>query len=360
MTVNVYTEWSELKEVIVGSVYNITDHNVDLSFKLFFDDNIRDVLLKNSLPLKTKLIQERQDDLDSLAHTLESLNIKVYRPDKLEYISKFKTPHFEDNLSPCDNPRDQVLIYGNSIIETPTIWRKRYFENQLLQSIFQEKFSNGARWISAPKPLMRDVSYDLEYARKNKNINIDWTLYDKSSRNFEIMFDAAQCLKFGKDIIMNVSNQNHELGYKWLKSILPESTRLHKVSFCDHHIDSMMMPLAPGKLLISSGKMENLIEQLPNGLQKWDRLIVPVKNKADYDTNLASGSINTNIFPIGSNKVITFNETFELEPEYRKLLEENHFEVIHVRLRHSRLFGGGVHCATLDLVREDSNQDFFN
>lgn len=358
MSINVHTEWGKLNEVIVGSVFNATDHNVDLSFKLFFNDNIQDVLLKNSIHLQKKLILERQADLDSLAETLKNLGIIVHRPDTLQNITAFKTPYFTDHQSPSDNPRDQVLIYKNKIIETPSIWRKRYFENDLLKKIFYQKFEEGAEWISAPKPMMKDESYDLDYARHNKNCNIDWNYHDGIQKSFEIMFDGAQCLKLGKDILMNVANKNHELGFKWLSRTLGSDVRIHPVNFCDHHIDSMLMPIEAGTMLISSGKMELLVEKLPTALQKWKKIIVPVKNTSSYDVNLASGNINTNVLPIGNRTLITFNETNELEPQFRDILESNNFKIIHCRLRHSRLFGGGAHCVTLDLNRDDEFKSY--
>jgi glycine amidinotransferase len=360
MTVNVHTEWGPLKETVVGSVFNMTPHNIDLSFKLFFNDNIKDVLLKNSFVLQEKLIHERQEDLDVFAEKLVELGVVVHRPEKLQTISKFKTEYFEDYYSPCDNPRDQVMVVGNKIIETPCIWRKRYFENDLLKNIFSKKSTEGADWIIAPKPKMKDESFDLEYARNSKNINIDWNYYDKLEKDFEIMFDAAQCLKFGKDIIMNVANKNHELGYEWLSGVLGEKYRLHKVNFCDHHIDSMLMPLAPGKLLINSDMGAAQIEQLPPGLQKWDRIIVPEKCNKTSEHHLASGNIYTNVFPLGNNRVVVFSEKTKDEFELVKTLEKNHFDVLHIKLRHSRLFGGGAHCVTLDLHREEDFQDYLS
>ena len=211
MSVNIHDEWTKLEEIVVGSVFNYTEHNVDLSFKLFFNDNIKDIFVKNSVKIQQKILKEREEDLNILAEVLKKLGVTVHRPKTLELVAPFETPYFKDHLSPCDNPRDQVLIIGNKIIETPCVWRKRYFENDLLKDIFYQKFMAGADWISAPRPMMKDESFDLEYAKKSSNKNIDWTYYDGLEKKFEIMFDAAQCIKLGKDIIMNVANKNHEL-----------------------------------------------------------------------------------------------------------------------------------------------------
>ncbi len=355
--VNIHTEWGPLREVVVGSVFNISPHNVDLSFKIFFHDNVKDILLKNSITLQTKLVEERQEDMDNLARVLQGLGIIVKRPRDLKEVKKFTTPYFEDHTSPSDNPRDQVLIIGNKIIETPSIWRKRFFENDLLKDIFYEKFRAGSQWISAPRPMMKDESYDLSYTKNN--VNIDQGLLDSQNKQlFEIMFDGAQCLKFGKDIVMNVSNENHRMGLKWLESVIGDEYRIHPVHLCDHHIDSMFMPIAPGKLLVNTGSLPPKKEKLPKWLRSWDMIPVEVESVGDYKLNLASKEIYTNTLPIAPNKIITFNESANPDPILSRILDQHKVDFIHIRLRHSRLFGGGAHCATLDLVRDEKLEDY--
>lgn len=357
--VNVHTEWGPLKEVIVGSVFNLSPYNVDISFKVFFNDNVKDVLLKNSITLQSKLVQERQEDLDHLAKVLTDLKITVHRPEELKEVVSFKTPYFEDHTSPSDNPRDQVLIIGNKIIETPCIWRKRYFENDLLKKIFYQYFRAGSTWISAPRPMMKDLSYDLSYSKTNVNIN-QTEIQNQNPTEFEIMFDAAQCLKFGKDILINVSNENHRLGVKWLQGVVGSEYRLHTTELTDHHIDGMLMPIAPGKMLINCGTMPAKLDRLPKKFQSWEMIKVEVESVGDYKLNLASTNIYANVLPIAPNKIIVFNESETPDPVFSKILEKNKIEFIHVRLRHSRLFGGGAHCATLDMRRDETLEDYFS
>lgn len=354
--VNVFTEWAPLREVVVGSVFNQSSHNVDLSFKVFFNDNVKDVFLKNSIKLQQKLIEERQVDLDQLAQTLKGLGIIVHRPTKLETITEFKTPYFSDFTSPCDNPRDQVLILGNKIIETPCIWRKRYFENDQLKHIFYPFFENGSTWISAPRPMMKDSSYDVSSMKDNINL----TNAEKENINGlkEIMIDAAQCIRFGRDILININSKNHELGLRWLTSVVGSEYRFHPVNLCDHHIDGMLMPIAPGRLLINSGTMPAKINQLPSFLTNWEKIIVDVEHKASYEFNLSSVNIYANVLPLAPNKVIIFNEVNEPDRVLTAILEKEKIDYIHVRLRHSRLFGGGAHCATLDLIRDEKLEDY--
>jgi N-dimethylarginine dimethylaminohydrolase len=43
----------------------------------------------------------------------------------------------------------------------------------------------------------------------------------------------------------------------------------------------------------------------------------------------------------------------EIQTDLIKLLEKKNFTVVPLPLRHSRTLGGGFHCVTLDLWRED-------
>jgi len=352
MKVNINTEWGKLNEVVVGTCYNISDINVDTSFQLFFLKNIEDKLIGNSIKLQRRMVEQRQEDLDDLANKLEELNILVHRPKKLELVKKFQTPNFEDVLCPVDNPRDQSLIVGNEIIETSCQWRRRYFENNLMKDIFYKYFRNGAKWTSAPRPIMSDDNFDFSNMPWEENAELRKKVNQED--NLEIMFDGAQCMHFGKDILFNMSTKNHSLGADWLERHLDGKYNIHRVEITDHHIDGMFMPLRPGVLLINPLSMEGKIDLLPEKLQKWDILKVPFShNEGDSDINLASANINVNVLPLSEKKVLLFSSTGEEDTAYAEMLSKNGFEPITVRLRHSRMFGGGLHCATLDMNRED-------
>jgi glycine amidinotransferase len=350
---NSYTEWGELKEVIVGNCVHLTRQNIDLSFKLFFRDNLKDQLIENSLVLQEKLIAQRSDDLDEMARVLEAQGIRVFRPNPIQDVRPFKTPHFSSHTTPCDNPRDQVLIWGDKILETPPLLRTRFFENDLLKPIFYQYFSKGAQWICAPRPMMKDSSFDQFDQDEQKS---------EAHNQVEIMFDGAQCLRFGRDILMNISNRNHELGLRWLTQTLEGEATIHPVRITDHHLDSMLMPIRPGLLLINPTKMKSLLHKLPKGLQKWDVLQIPTLDhtqKAADQVYLASANIYTNVLPLSESKVMIFaQDPSELGPFADALLSRG-IEPVLIRLRHSRLFGGGAHCVTLDTVRDDSPLSFF-
>jgi glycine amidinotransferase/scyllo-inosamine-4-phosphate amidinotransferase 1 len=63
----------------------------------------------------------------------------------------------------------------------------------------------------------------------------------------------------------------------------------------------------------------------------------------------ASKWIGLNLLSIDPYTVIVD----EIQKDLIKTLEKYNFTVIPKRLRHSRTLGGGFHCVTLDLLREE-------
>jgi glycine amidinotransferase len=47
-------------------------------------------------------------------------------------------------------------------------------------------------------------------------------------------------------------------------------------------------------------------------------------------------------------------------PDMIRALERHRFNVVPVRHRHRRLFGGGFHCFTLDTVRDGRAEDYLS
>jgi glycine amidinotransferase len=142
----------------------------------------------------------------------------------------------------------------------------------LLKEVFYHYFQKGAKWTCMPKPMMLDRSFDLSEI-KDGFLNMPWESVEKQAPSeyevgHEMMIDAAQCLRFGKDILVNVANKNHELGFQWLERHLSPKFRVHKLyRLSEGHIDTMILPLKPGTLLL---RYPEILSQLPKQLQKWD------------------------------------------------------------------------------------------
>jgi glycine amidinotransferase len=217
-------------------------------------------------------------------------------------------------------------------------------------------FAKGARWTVMPRPIMTDSSFDPSYANGSPGEPVEQIMNPAPSGydvGFEIMFDGAQVLRLGKDLIVNISTINHAMACDWLERHLEGRFRVHRVRMVDNHIDSTVLALRPGLLLVRSPKFA---DQLPEALRSWDMIFAPEPDETafpDYDDDdlvLTSPFIDLNVLSLNEDTVLV-NEAC---PELMRLLEKHHIEPVPVRHRHRRLFGGGLHCFTLDTVREGS------
>ncbi|RKT54659.1 glycine amidinotransferase [Saccharothrix australiensis] len=379
MKLNSYDEWSPLREVVLGSAANYISHERDLSWDLFFHDNItryyyprvtarsgnpvseRDA---ERAPIKQRYVEELIEDLDGMAKAFESLGVTVHRPLDLDAATaEVTTPAWSAAVIPPLNLRDNTLVLGDEIIETSPMIRSRYFETQLLKPVFAEYFRAGARWTVMPRPLMTDSSFDPSYANTSQGGPTEPVKDPEPSPydvGFEMMIDGAQCLRLGKDLVVNISTENHAMGADWLERHLRGRFRVHRVhKLSDSHIDSMVLALRPGTLLVRSPAVAAF---LPEALRKWDMIVPPRPTSNNFpvydddDLVLTSPFIDLNVLSVGPDTVMVNDAC----PELMSTLERHGFTVVPVRHRHRRIFGGGFHCFTLDTVRDGGPEDYLS
>jgi glycine amidinotransferase len=376
MLLNTFDEWSPLREVIVGTATNYTFHERELSFDLFYYDRIPHAHMyyprhhrpsigqngsgapERSL-IKKRYVEELSEDVEGIVDVLESLSVKVHRPMPLNQNMEIRTPAWAAAVVPPLNVRDNTLILGDEIIETPPQIRSRYFETQFLTPIFAEYFRQGARWTVMPRPLMTDSSFDPSYVNGSPGEPVE-LIHDPQPSPYdvglEMMFDGAQCLRLGRDLLINISTINHAMACDWLERHLAGRFRIHRVRLVDSHIDSTVLALRPGLLLVRS---PSFVELLPEPMRAWDVIFPPEpkdNNFPNYDNEdliLTSRFIDLNVFSINEDTVLV-NSAY---PELMHVLEKHQLTAVPVRHRHRRLFGGGLHCFTLDTVREGSTPE---
>ncbi|MEM7541599.1 MAG: inosamine-phosphate amidinotransferase 1, partial [Pseudomonadota bacterium] len=155
-------------------------------------------------PFPRRIIEETEEDLAVLVAELEKLGIRVRRPHAIEFTETIKTPFWESGYFFSYCPRDVLLTIGDTIIETPTVFRSRFFEPWAYKEILVDYLQSGARWLSAPRPALRDDMYNMG-GRAPSAVN-----------NAEPVFDAANVIKAGRDIFYLISDSGNELGLHWL------------------------------------------------------------------------------------------------------------------------------------------------
>ena len=343
------TSFGKLKSVIVGSESKFSKTQSDFTFKYFYQPQLNQEVYDNKLTYKIshELCQQRNEELDKMAETFTSLGIEVHRP--IDYIkpTKFITPEYGPAIvSPANNVRDISLIYNNHIIETPTFVRDRYFENAQIEHIFKNKWTESnyrLKWIKAPHQILDENHLDLKHWSIPRDFN------SVAENLWSMAIDGAQFLRIGKDVIVNVTSHNHWMGLKWIESFFPD-TNFWYMSLVDNHIDGLITCLRPG-LFLANPNYKNIRDYLPEKFKKWIILFPEKSNRKEMSgASLASiDGMDVNILSLDENTVAVKNNSYQV----LNLLERNHFNIIPIELNHCELFGGGIHCSTLDLVRED-------
>jgi glycine amidinotransferase len=351
--INSNTSFGKLKEVVVGRELQLAKRLSDVTFKQFYrealDERIYEAPFDN-YTVSMDLIDLRNQQLDNLATTLEGLGVTVHRPDALDKIVPFTTPSFRSELSSASNVRDLTLVYGNKLIETPTFVRNRYYENTLLHDVYSRAWDRGqgGQWIKAPHTELTEDTIDLGHWGDSRD-------YKNIPANFVMAIDGAQFLRIGKDCIVNINSYNQYLGYEWVKSFYPD-TNFTVLHVADNHIDGCLICLRPGVFLVNP-LYPNIRDLLPKKFHSWTYLYpkdltanIDVTGMTDIDIRLASSrGMDVNVLSVDESTVLVTDRAVGVAD----ILDKNGFNVIPVTLEHGEIFAGGIHCSTLDLVRED-------
>jgi N-dimethylarginine dimethylaminohydrolase len=337
-----------LEEVIVGNPLRARYPTADLSTQLAeFPDRPLEEIPQGPFP--QQIIEETEEDLNAFVEVLEKLDITVRRPETWPHEARFSTIHWESEGYYNYCPRDIMLVIGDRIIETPSVIRSRALESFSYRQMMVDYFKSGAKWFSAPKPMLLDSLFEVD-------------LDKPSPRNDEPAFDAANVLRLGQDLIYLVSSTGNEMGGQWLQTILGDEFRVHflKDVYYGSHIDSTFVALRPGLMLCNPARLND--DTLPEILKQWEVIYSPpIESAGRYDADYLAKSIGSkwiemNILSIYPNLVVVDQGQAALI----RLLEKKGLDVIPLNLRHSKMLGGGFHCITLDIRRSGTLQRYFD
>ncbi len=302
--INTENEWDPLKEVILGTATNAHWPKFCKQFRELENTTAWKETPVPSGSVDIKIINETNEDLEKFSEVLKSLNVIVHRPKDLDFES------FDGMYNYC--PRDRVLIVGKNIIDAPMLYPTRKKELSAIEHLF------------------------------------DSTIITCTEK--DIVFDAANICRLGKDLLYLVSDSGNRKGAEWLQKILSD----YKIHILDNiysgvHIDSTISPVREGLVVLNADRINN--NNLPEIFKYWDKIwisgddIIP-QNFVDYP--YASKYIALNFLTVNPNLIICDPKQLHL----RKELSKYQVESIGVDLRHSRTLGGGHHCVTLDLLRK--------
>jgi len=377
MKVNSHNEWDRLREIIVGrgegQACLVFPESGPVSSELLEKANR---LAREAFP--PWLVDEINEDLEGLCDVLKSFGVKVYRPDVSRVNRLFATPYFGASGDHCYNMRDLHLVVGNTVVEGPSQERHRYFEAMGLYDVWYDYLKEGFRWIVAPKPRFNG-EHMIVYYEDGKAQYEDGQKFIKLKEE-EILFEPANTVRMGRDLLYLVSRSGNYLGAKWLQSVLGEEYRVHTTEkiYRSSHIDSTVLCLRPGLVLLNAERVNPQI--CPEILCKWDKVyfsdIIPtpeeevrfqeeVREKVHRELaqlgirthldSLSSHWIGMNILSVDPQTVIVDERQIPLI----RVLEKHGITPVPIRFRHSYIMGG-IHCSTLDTVRDSKLENYFD
>lgn len=335
--ISVNNEWGKLKEVFVGTIdnANMPKHGSDLHSINYAD---KDEIPKDELGKFDKIVyDETHEDLENLVNILESCGVNVKRPKTIETNNQISNGFWTTDQYYTFCPRDTITVIGNTILEAPMTLRSRQYETYCFREQFIEYMNKGARWVSAPKPILKDDTYQRNDLSK-------LTLTEK-----EPVFDAANILRSNNDILYLVSNTGNKLGAKWLQNLLGDQYKVHILEnmYSYSHLDSTIALLREGLCLLNPDRVNE--NNMPEMLKSWDKIWSPPMVDIGYHkVERASVWVGINLLSLDENTVIVDNRQTELIKELKKYK----IEALDCKLRHSRTLGGSFHCVTADMIRE--------
>lgn len=302
--INSNNEWGRLRSVILGNVNNYNFSKSDP----FYNNPRYKLRFSEKGPADPDKILEQNLAVSFFKNKLEEMDVEVLTPIDQDF------PTIDGFGNYC--PRDIALVVGDKVILTPTVWPKRRLE---WKSILHHL---GENYIEAPK--------------------------DK-----DIEFDAANIIRFGKDLLYLVGMGGNLNGLNWLQETLGDEYKVHALPreiYAGLHLDSTIMPLREGLVLLNTERVRGKEHLLPEFLKSWDKMWVEQDDlitDPEY-THLTSNWIGMNILSYDENTVFADSRNIGLVEK----LKTYNIEVIDIHIPHGKYFLGGHHCCTLDLARD--------
>ena len=381
LKLNSNNEWDPLQTVVVGTV---DDFSPGVEFASRVSPDIRDravALARSAFP--QSYLDEVGEDLEALCGIFRKAGVQVLRPSWRSPTADFDTPDWSASGFDIYNVRDLHIVFGNTLVTSAPSARFRLFECYALQDLFYEHFFEaGFRWIQAPLPKLQGA-YQHEISGPRSDIEAtEDRLHRKLSAGLgevfhrldedEIVFDAANIIRIDRDLLFLVSSTGNRKAAAWLQSALGPDYRVHVTdTYRSSHLDSTILPLRRGVALMNGARVS--ADSVPEVMKSWKKLffvdVAPVPEEEvsfhrDYRLpiyrqlqelgaespigHMSSPWAGLNVFSIDEQTVLVHDR----QTEMIRVLEREGFTVVPVRMRHCYTMLGGLHCSTLDVVRQ--------
>ena len=356
--VNSHNEWDPLEEMIVGRLEGASfppNHPVVTC-------NIpglaaRAEALVAGFRYPSLMIEPARRELDGFIALLQSLGVVVRRPDATDYRQRFGAPGWSSRGFCNACPRDSMLVIGDEIIETPMAWPCRYFETHSYRAMLKEYFRGGARWTSAPSPQLTDELFDPNFTLPEKGEPISLHSHGIRAGVRRRRFLPLRP-RSSSSPARNVTNA---MGIDWLRRHLGDGYRIHEIkSRCPNpmHIDTTMLPLGPGKMLINPEYINP--DELPRHLEEMghSRRAGARPDRGPHSENHLD--VRQMAQHEHSDDRREARDRRSASQATVMAMEKWGLEPIPCAFLHYAAFGGAFHCATLDVRRRGRLESYLH
>ena len=297
-------EWGKLKQVVVGSADFANWPSTDPVFAQESEKTTWKATPVPSGPVPQQLIDETNEDLEKLVDALKKENVEVLRPNTINFQELGGMYNY------C--PRDRLIVAGSELVDCSMMYPCRNMEIDAL-------------------PMVTGQASKIHRMPKDQGMTLD----------------AANVCRLGNDWLYLLSASGNMAAYEWLCEQFPDQN-IEAVNFyAGVHIDSTIVPIREGLALINGTRVTPAT--LPRALRDWQCVYIDDVVAQDfYQYPYASRWIALNMLMVNPNLAVVDKHQKELI----KILNSLKVDVIMLELRHSRTLGGGFHCVTLDLIRE--------
>lgn len=387
---NSYNGWDPLKQVILGNCYTPD----------FFDD-IKDKKLRHLLQ---KLLYETQEDLKGFKNALEEAGVDVLQlpsniscanvndpTENVNELFEIRGEAWNTWLTtrgglpkPWIAPRDRLITYGDKLSVTGADFGNikflldNWIDSKYLDTKLADDFNSENHGPLQPSKYMFD---DRGFNWKNRKIPGTWE--EEQYRNMSWGYQAPSVTRVG-DVLVVDQIEVSNLG-KYLKRNYPQFKQTNHA--LGGHNDGVFCPIKPGHLVTTDEKTDYSdtfpgwhVHVIKNPQQVKDvsgfnqsrknvngKWWTPETNdNKEYIEFIQSwmnewvGEVEETVFEVN---MLVINPELVFCTNYNKGVFD-YFESIGVTphivpFRHRFFWDSGLHCLTLDTVREGGMQSYF-
>ena len=358
--VNAWNGWDPLKQVVLGNVFDPD----------FFED-IQDPKLRDLLQ---RILYETHEDLMGIKKTLEDLGVDVIQPPR-NTMSGYA--EFDDSKTftgiteainynrrgdaiqglpkPCLMPRDYYVTLGDKVLFTGYMSKHSKAHYMFKPGVVDYWDDKGL--INRKSGKIENDFWAPQIIRLGNRLIIDQedfsNLSEKVTERYPIFEGSKIAVGGHTDGSMNLPKPGLVVSGPWIpketfKDTLPGWDVLH-IEHPNYYGNEWKDSWADEKELTRGRWWHPAAKSNPdlvNYVDKWLNEWVGYAEETMFEVNMLS---------VSEEVILSLNYHKDVHDK----LKQHGIEPIYCRFRHRNFWDGGLHCLTLDTIREGGMQDYF-